>query len=215
MVKSILRKSKTDKKQTKRVHFNKYKKVKTIRKRLAITKKNKKQVKGKSGKPKSKGKKKGKQTRKGVKKQKTTRRKSTIKRKQLVKRKPKLLKLKMKGGCGSNMGEKVTGIPNNSNPQQQYPESTNLNSSIPTPYQNGGSMWDTFGLGDVPLIKNGIMNSAKNALASATGAEKTVTANPAVHPEMSKSLVKYPEPIDVKSLHAASKLQADAVSPEN
>jgi hypothetical protein len=41
MVKSILRKSKTGKKQTKRVHFNKYKKLKTIRKRLATTKKTK------------------------------------------------------------------------------------------------------------------------------------------------------------------------------
>lgn len=205
MVKSILKKSKTSKNQTKRVSFNKYKKVKTIRKRLANTKKNKKGKKGikskKNDKKHNKTKKSGKSSKSNKKNKKTRRKKGK-----------KVLKLKMKGGCGSNMGEKVTGIPNNSSPQQQYPESTNLNSSIPIPHQSGGSMWDTLGLGDVPLIKHGIMNSAKNVIAATTGAEKTVTANPATHPEMSKSLVKYPSPIDVKTLHTASKLEATNVS---
>lgn len=200
MVKSILKKSKQGKTHTNRVRFNKYKKVKTIRKRLSTTKKNKKVKKTKKAKIsiKSRG--------KANKKRKQTRKKNTKKRSNKPKR---LLKLKMKGGSNPNMGEKVTGIPNNSTPQQQYPESTNLNSSIPIPYQNGGGMWDTLGLGDVPLAKFGILNSAKNMLASATGASKTVTANPAVHPEMSKSLIKYPEPIDVKELHASSQNAVD------
>lgn len=110
----------------------------------------------------------------------------------------------MKGG--SNMGEEITGIPNNSNPQQQYPESTNLNSSIPTPHQKGGSLLETIGLGDISLVKNGIINTAKNAIAVTTGSDKTIPVSPAVHPEMSKSLTKYPQPIDVKSIHSESKL---------
>lgn len=42
MVKSILKKTKSNKKSTKQVHFNKYKKVKTIRNRIKIKSKNKK-----------------------------------------------------------------------------------------------------------------------------------------------------------------------------
>jgi hypothetical protein len=197
MVKSILRKSKQKKVQTKRVRFNKYKKVKTIRKRLSKTKKNKKTTL--SSKKRNKGK--GKKGKNGN-KRKQTRRKHV----KNTNNKPKrILKLKMKGGSGHSMGVKVTGISNNSNPQQQYPESTNLNSSIPTPYQNGGSLWNTLGLGDVPLAKFGILNSAKNIFSSATGADKTISVSPAIHPEMSKSLVKYPTPIDIKSIHSVSK----------
>ena len=180
MVKSILRKSRKQKgkKHTKRVRFNKYKKVKTF--------KNNKKIKSK--KP-NKGK-----TRKGKKANKKKKGKKTKKRK---------LKLKMKGGYASNMGEKVTGI--KLNPQEyQHPESTNLNSSVPYPYQNGGSMWDTLGLGDIPLIKNGIINSGKNVIANVTGNEEVVTGNPVIHPEMEKSLLEYPKPINIYDVHQTS-----------
>ena len=37
------------------------------------------------------------------------------------------------------------------------------------------------------------------------GNETVTTANPVVHPEMEKSLVKYPAAIDVKDMHTNSK----------
>ena len=37
------------------------------------------------------------------------------------------------------------------------------------------------------------------------GNETVTTANPVVHPEMEKSLVKYPNAIDVEKIHSASK----------
>lgn len=191
MVKSILRRktNKTKKQQktahNKRVHFNKYKKVKTFKHNKKIKSKKPKKTKARKGK-KGKGKK--------------TRKSKNTKR-------PLKLKLKMKGGCGSNMGEKVTGI--KLNPQDyQHPESTNLNSSVPYPYQNGGSLWDTFGLGDVPMIKNAIINSGKNLMAGVTGNDKVVTGNPIVHPEMEKSLMKYPQPINVYDVHQQSQIDA-------
>ena len=108
----------------------------------------------------------------------------------------------MKGGNCMELGEVITKIPNNSNPVQQYPVSSNLNSSIPLSYQNGGSLLDTFGMGDVSILKNTIINSAKNAIALTTGTDSTISNNPAIHPEISKSLVKFPTPIDVKGIHA-------------
>lgn len=199
MVKSILKKktkktNKTKKQQkmthNKRVHFNKYKKVKTFKHNKKI--KSKKPKKTKTRKGKKINKKKGKKT----KKSKNTKR-------------PLKLKLKMKGGCGSNMGEKITGI--KLNPQDyQHPESTNLNSSVPYPYQNGGSLWDTFGLGDVPMIKNAIINSSKNLMAGVTGNDKVVTGNPIIHPEMEKSLMKYPQPINLYDVHQQSQIEASS-----
>ena len=188
MVKSILRKTKKSskgKKHPRRVRFNKHKKVKTFKKNKAIkSKKSKKKLvktrKGRKGK-------KGKKTRNG--------------------RKGKRLRLRMKGGCtGSNMGAKITGI--KLNPQDyQHPESTNLNTSIPHPYQNGGfsSLLDTVGLGDIPFAGHNLVNSATNLKNIAMGNETVTNANPVVHPEMEKSLVKYPAAIDVKDMHTNSK----------
>lgn len=206
MVKSILKKGKTNKKKTNRVRFNKYKKVKTIRNRMAKSQKSKpsskKQTKRK--KPlKLKGKGKGKGKGNSNKKNKTKRRKT---KRATHKKKSKHLKLnlKMKGGCGSNMGEKVTGIPYNSDPALPHPKSTNLNSSIPTPYQSGGGVFD-----DLSIMKQNIMDSANNMIAAVSGGDKVMPASVIHHPEMTKSLMKYPKPIDVKTLHQQSKYEVN------
>ena len=189
MVKSILRKTKKSskgKKHPRRVRFNKHKKVKTFKKNKAIkSRKNKKrQPKTRKGK---KGRKKGKKTRKV--------------------RKGKRLRLKMKGGCnGSNLGAKITGI--KLNPQDyQHPESTNLNTNVPYPHQNGGfsTLLDTVGLGDVPFAGHNLVNTATNLKNISLGDDTVTTANPIIHPEMEKSLVKYPTAIDVKAHHTSSK----------
>ena len=190
MVKSILKKRQLFKKQTKRVSFNKYKKVKTFKKKSTV-----KSTKQKKSKSRTKTKKRGPKGKKNKKK----------KGKKTRKRNKKNLKLKMKGGCGSNMGEKITGYKYNATPQQQYPASTNLNSSIPTPYQSGGSVLETLGLGDASLFKNHIINASKNIMNVATGNDKAMSANPTIHPTMEKSLIKFPEPIDVKTIHDNSK----------
>ena len=186
MVKSILKRKRNKRKHTKRVRFNKHKKVKTFKKNKAIKsrKNKKKQPKTRKGK---KGRKKGKKTRKG--------------------RKGKRLRLKMKGGCnGSNLGAKITGI--KLNPQDyQHPESTNSNTNVPYPHQNGGfsSLLNTVGLGDIPLAGNSIVNSATNLKNITLGNDTVVSSNPLIHPEMEKSLVKYPAAINVKDIHTTSK----------
>ena len=98
--KSILKKSK-GKKHAKRVHFKKSKKGKKVK-----TMKGKKHMKNIRKKNKKK-----------TRKYKKNNGKRSMRRK---------LKIKMKGGSG--IGAKLTGVAYNSDPQQQYPESTNLNS---------------------------------------------------------------------------------------
>ena len=121
MVKSILRKStkgnrRNKRKHTKRVYFNKYKKVKTFKRNQIIKKRRKTHHK----KPKSKH-----HRAKTVKHTKSNKRHKNKKHRKM---------LKMKGGCAGNlMGQKVTGVP--LNPQDyQHPEYTNLNSNVPYPF---------------------------------------------------------------------------------
>ena len=198
MVKSILRKStkgnrRNKRKHTKRVNFNKYKKVKTFKRNQIIKKRRKTHHK----KPKSKH-----HRAKTVKHTKSNKHHKNKKHRKL---------LKMKGGCAGNlMGQKVTGVP--LNPQDyQHPEYTNLNSNVPYPYsggQKGGSVWDEFGLGDIPIMKNTIINSGKNMISSITGGDTTSSTNPTVHPALTESPIKYPEPIDIHSMHAGSLSEA-------
>lgn len=207
MVKSILRKStkgnrKNKRNHTKRVHFNKYKKVKTFKRNQTIKKRRKTHHK----KPKSKH-----HRAKTVKHTKSNKRNKNKKHRKM---------LKMKGGCAGNlMGQKVTGVP--LNPQDyQHPEYTNLNSNVPYPYsggQKGGSLWDTFGLGDIPIMKNTIINSGKNMISSITGGDAVASANPTVHPAVTKSMVKYPQPIDIPTMHndSLTTIKADIVAAEN
>ena len=178
--KSILKKSK-GKKHTKRVHFMKSKKGKKVK-----TMKGKKHMKNIKKKNKKK-----------TRKHKKNNGKRSMRRK---------LKIKMKGGCG--IGAKLTGVAYNSDPQHQYPESTNLNSNTPSSFQKGGSLWDTFGLGDVPLIKNHLINASKNVINTVTGNSKVVSADPTVHPHMEKSLITHPQHItDLKKVHQANVVQ--------
>tara|TARA_B100000925_G_scaffold291821_1_gene281658 strand:+ start:31304 stop:31945 length:642 start_codon:yes stop_codon:yes gene_type:complete len=207
MVKSILRKStkgnrRNKRNHTKRVHFNKYKKVKTFKRNQTIKKRRKTHHK----KPKSKH-----HRAKTVKHTKSNKRNKNKKHRKM---------LKMKGGCAGNlMGQKVTGVP--LNPQDyQHPEYTNLNSNVPYPYsggQKGGSLWDTFGLGDIPIMKNTIINSGKNMISSITGGDAVASANPTVHPAVTKSMVKYPQPIDIPTMHndSLTTIKADIVAAEN
>jgi hypothetical protein len=202
MVKSILRKStkgnrRNKRNHTKRVHFNKYKKVKTFKRNQTIKKRRKTHHK----KPKSKH-----HRAKTVKHTKSNKRHKNNKHHQNKKHR-KMLKMKMKGGCAGNlMGQKVTGVP--LNPQDyQHPEYTNLNSNVPYPYsggQKGGSLWDEFGLGDIPIMKNTIINSGKNMISAVTGGDTTSSTNPTVHPAVTNRMDKYPNPIDIHSMHAGS-----------
>lgn len=204
MVKSILRKStkgnrRNKRKHTKRVNFNKYKKVKTFKRNQTIKKRRKTQHK----KPKSKH-----HRAKTVKHTKSNKRHKNKKHHQNKKHRKML---KMKGGCAGNlMGQKVTGVP--LNPQDyQHPEYTNLNSNVPYPYsggQKGGSMWDELGLGDIPLMNNTIINSGKNMISAITGGDAVASANPTVHPAVTKSMVEYPKPIDIHNMHAGSLSEA-------
>lgn len=182
MVKSILKRKRNKRKHTKRVRFNKHKKVKTFKK-------------GKKMKISKKAKKKRSKTRKGRKGKNKKRMKKTKKRR---------FRVKMNGG--SNMGERITGIKlNQMNPQDyQHPESTNLNTSVPLPHQEGGGILDSFGLGDIPYVGHNIMNVGKDAISLVTGNDKVIPANPVIHPEMEKSLVKYPDAIDIPAIHEQS-----------
>ena len=190
MVKSILKRKRNKRKHTKRVRFNKHKKVKTFKK-------------GKKMKISKKAKKKRSKTRKGRKGKNKKRMKKTKKRR---------FRVKMKGG--SNMGERITGIKlNQMNPQDyQHPESTNLNSNVPLPHQEGGGILDSFGLGDIPYVGHNIMNAGKDAISLVTGNDKVIPANPVIHPEMEKSLVKYPDAIDIPAIHDQS-VSATTTSP--
>jgi len=196
MVKSILRKStkgnrRNKRKHTKRVNFNKYKKVKTFKRNQIIKKR-----------------------RKTVKHTKSNKRHKNNKH---HKNKKHRKMLKMKGGCAGNlMGQKVTGVP--LNPQDyQHPEYTNLNSNVPYPYsggQKGGGLWDAVGLGDITTTTHNIINGGKNMISSITGGDTVASANPTVHPALTQSMVKYPEPIDIHSMHAGSLSSANlAVTP--
>lgn len=200
MVKSILRKStkgnrRNKRKHTKRVNFNKYKKVKTFKRNQIIKKRRKTHHKT----PKSKH-----HRAKTVKHTKSNKRHKSKKHRKMF---------KMKGGCAGNlMGQKVTGVP--LNPQDyQHPEYTNLNSNVPYPYsegQKGGSLWDEFGLGDIPIMKNTIINSGKNMISAVTGGDTTSSTNPTVHPAVTKSMVEYPKPIDIHSMHEGSLSSANS-----
>ena len=185
MVKSILKRKRNKRKHTKRVRFNKHKKVKTFKK-------------GKKMKISKKAKKKRSKTRKGRKGKNKKRMKKTKKRR---------FRVKMKGG--SNMGERITGIKlNQLNPQDyQHPESTNLNSNVPLPHQEGGGILDSFGLGDIPYVGHNIMNAGKDAISLVTGNDKVIPANPVIHPEMEKSLLKYPDAIDIPAIHKQSVIE--------
>ena len=212
MVKSILRKStkgnrRNKRNHTKRVHFNKYKKVKTFKRNQTIKKRRKTHHK----KPKSKH-----HRAKTVKHTKSNKRDKNKKHHQNKKHRKML---KMKGGCAGNlMGQKVTGVP--LNPQDyQHPEYTNLNSNVPYPYsggQKGGSLWDTFGLGDIPIMKNTIINSGKNMISSITGGDAVASANPTIHPAVTKSMVKYPQPIDIPTMNndSLTTINTDIVAAE-
>lgn len=192
MVKSILKRKRNKRKHTKRVRFNKHKKVKTFKK-------------GKKMKISKKAKKKRSKTRKGRKGKNKKRMKKTKKRR---------FRVKMKGG--SNMGERITGIKlNQLNPQDyQHPESTNLNSNVPLPHQEGGGILDSFGLGDIPYVGHNIMNVGKDAISLVTGNDKVIPANPVIHPEMEKSLLKYPDAIDVNKIYNDSNtVSATTTSP--
>jgi len=207
MVKSILRKStkstkgnrRNKRKHTKRVYFNKYKKVKTFKRNQIIKKRRKTHHK----KPKSKH-----HRTKTVKHTKSNKHHKNKKHRKM---------LKMKGGCAGNlMGQKVTGVP--LNPQDyQHPEYTNLNSNVPYPYsggQKGGSLWDAVGLGDIPIMKNTIINSGKNMISSITGGDTVASANPTDHPALTQSMVEYPPPSDIIDMHAGSLTEAElAVTP--
>lgn len=205
MVKSILRKStkgnrRNKRKHTKRVNFNKYKKVKTFKRNQIIKKRRKTHHK----KPKSKH-----HRAKTVKHTKSNKRHKNNKH---HKNKKHRKMLKMKGGCAGNlMGQKVTGVP--LNPQDyQHPEYTNLNSNVPYPYsggQKGGSMWDAVGLGDIPIMKNTIINSGKNMISSITGGDTTSSTNPTFHPALTQRMVEYPPPSDIIDMHAGSLTEAE------
>ena len=204
MVKSILRKStkgnrRNKRKHTKRVNFNKYKKVKTFKRNQIIKKRRKTHHK----KPKSKH-----HRAKTVKHTKSNKRHKNNKH---HKNKKHRKMLKMKGGCAGNlMGQKVTGVP--LNPQDyQHPEYTNLNSNVPYPYsggQKGGSVWDTVGLGDITTTAHHIMNGGKNLISSITGGDTVASANPTVHPALTESTVEYPGQMNIKMMHEASLSEA-------
>jgi len=203
MVKSILRKStkgnrRNKRKHTKRVYFNKYKKVKTFKRNQIIKKRRKTHHKN----PKSRH-----HRAKTVKHTKSNKRHKNKKHRKMF---------KMKGGCAGNlMGQKVTGVP--LNPQDyQHPEYTNLNSNVPYPYsggQKGGSWWDAVGLGDIPIMKNTIINSGKNMISSITGGDTTSSTNPTVHPALTQSMVKYPTPSDIHNMHDDSLSSVKNVAP--
>jgi hypothetical protein len=202
MVKSILRKNnkkgtKFKRKHTKRVHFNKHKQVKTFKRHQKI----KKSKKSHSNKRKTINK--NRLTIKG-KRSKYRKRNKTIKKRRM---------LKMKGGSGGNlMGQKITGIP--LNPQDyQYPADTNLNTSVPYPYsgQKGGSLWDTFGLGDVPILKNNVINAGKNLITGIRGGELVPSANPIDQPHATTSQNVVPKPIDINKMHSDSLVEVSEI----
>ena len=56
------------------------------------------------------------------------------------------------------------------------------------------------------------MNAGKDAISLVTGNDKVISANPVIHPEMEKSLVKYPDAIDIPAIHKQS-VSATTTSP--
>ena len=127
------------------------------------------------------GKKKSKKSRRKSKKSRRKSRKSKKSRRN--KRRTKRRK-SMKGGM--SMGEKFTGIPYNATPEQQYPISSKLNTSVPIG-QMGGGLLDSLGLGEISTIKNSVLNGVGNLRNTWIGREHTINTSPTVHPLMNQA----------------------------